>query len=189
MRTAFIGLDYIIDIMHPQGKIARCAAQATQRDVITKTNRALEIIAQKNWLKILVKVGFSANYIEQPKESPMFGKANELGALKLGSEGTNFHPDLNTADCLVITKPRVSAFHGTNLDVVLRANKIERLLIGGVSTAWAVQSTVRAAHDCDYQVCIIEDICAAADEQEHQTSIDLMSRIAKIVTVEDLKHW
>ncbi|MFC7781772.1 isochorismatase family cysteine hydrolase [Legionella taurinensis] len=189
MRTAFIGLDYIIDIMHPEGKIARCAEQAAERDIITKTNDALEIITQKGWLKILVKVGFSENYVEQPKHSPMFGKVNELGALRLDSKGTDFHPSLNTSDCLIVVKPRVSAFHGTNLDVVLRANKIERLLISGVSTAWAVQSTVRAAHDYDYQVCIIEDLCAAADRHEHQTSIDLMSRIAKVITVEDLKNF
>ncbi|MGQ3888306.1 isochorismatase family cysteine hydrolase [Legionella sp. CNM-1927-20] len=188
MRTAFLGLDYIIDIMHPKGKIARCAAQATERDIISKTNKVLEIAEEKQWLKLLVKVAFSANYTEQPKYSPMFGKVNELGALKLNSEGTNFHPNLNTTGCLSIIKPRVSAFYGTNLDVILRVNKIERLLIGGVSTAWAVQSTARDAHDRDYQVCIIEDICAAVTTHEHQSSIDLLSRIATILTVSDLKH-
>lgn len=43
MRTAFIGLDYIIDIMHPSGKIARCAAQASERQIISKANHALAI--------------------------------------------------------------------------------------------------------------------------------------------------
>ncbi|WP_419419633.1 isochorismatase family cysteine hydrolase [Legionella sp. D16C41] len=189
MPTAFLGLDYIIDIMHPKGKIARCAAQADERDIITKTNKVLEIAQEKQWLKLLVKVGFSENYTEQPKNSPMFGKVKELGALKLNSEGTNFHPNLNTKGCLSIIKSRVSAFYGTNLDIILRANKIERLLIGGVSTAWAVQSTVRDAHDRDYQVYIIEDICAAVTSHEHQTSIDLMSRIASIITVDDLKFF
>ena len=186
MKAAFIGLDYIVDIMHPRGKIARSATQAIQRGIIPKTNKALEIAAQKNWLKILVKVGFSPSYLEQPKQSPMFGKAHELEALMLGSEGTEFHPDLNTNDCFIITKPRVSAFYGTNLDVLLRTNKIEHLFIGGVSTAWAVQSAVRDAHDRDYQVSIIEDICAAADEQEHRSSVELMSRIAQIISVDDL---
>lgn len=36
MRTAFIGLDYIIDIMHPEGKIARSATHALERDVIKR---------------------------------------------------------------------------------------------------------------------------------------------------------
>lgn len=188
MRTAFIGLDYIIDIMHPNGKIARCATQSYERQVIDKANQVLALADNKNWLKILVKVGFNEDYLNQPKNSPMFGKVHELGALQLGSEGTEFHTDLNTQGCLVLVKPRVSAFYGTSLDAALRANKIERVLIGGVSTSWAVQSTARDAHDRDYQVGIIEDLCSAGDLEEHQSSINLISKIASILTVNDLKN-
>lgn len=188
MRTAFIGLDYIIDIMHPSGKIARCAAQAAERQIINKANHALSIAHEKKWLAILVKVGFHEQYIDQPKNSPMFGKVQELGALNLNAEGTAFHPDLNTDNCLYIIKPRVSAFYGTNLDAALRANQIERVLIAGVSTSWAVQSTARDAHDRDYQVCIVDDLCAAGDLNEHQLSIDLLSKIAQIIRVDDLSN-
>jgi len=188
VRTAFIGLDYIIDIMHPSGKIARCATQATERKIISKANRALAIAHEKKWITILVKVGFHEQYIDQPKNSPIFGKAHELGALNLNAEGTAFHPDLNTNDCLCIIKPRISGFYGTNLDAVLRANQIERVLLAGVSTSLAVQSTARDAHDRDYQVCIVEDLCAAGDLNEHQISIDLLSKIAKIISADDLKN-
>ncbi|KTC82501.1 isochorismatase [Legionella cherrii] len=187
MRTAFIGLDYIIDIMHPQGKIARSAAHAQERDIIKKVNKVLEIAKLKNWLTIMVKVGFSAHYTEQPKLSPIFGKVHELDALKLGSKGTEFHPELLIGNSLIMVKPRVSAFYGTALDAALRANQIERVILGGVSTSWAVQSTARDAHDRDYKVCIVEDICAAANQEEHQFSIQLMEKIAQIVTVNELK--
>lgn len=187
MRTAFIGLDYIIDIMHPQGKIARSAAHAQERDIIKKVNKVLEIAILKNWLTIMVKVGFSADYTEQPKHSPIFGKVNVLDALKLGSKGTEFHPELLIGNSLTMVKPRVSAFYGTALDAALRANQIERVILGGVSTSWAVESTARDAHDRDYKVCIVEDICAAANQEEHQFSIQLMEKIAQIVTVNELK--
>lgn len=130
MRTAFIGLDYIIDIMHPQGKIARSAAHAQERDIIKKVNKVLEIAKLKNWLTIMVKVGFSAHYTEQPKHSPIFGKVHVLDALKLGSKGTEFHPELLIGNSLVMVKPRVSAFYGTALDAALRANQIERIILG-----------------------------------------------------------
>ncbi|RUR07928.1 cysteine hydrolase [Legionella sp. km772] len=188
MSTAFIGLDYIIDIMHPRGKIARCAAQASERQIILKANQALAIAHEKNWLPILVKVGFNEHYLDQPKNSPMFGKVHELGALNLNAAGTAFHPDLHTHNCLCIIKPRVSAFYGTNLDAALRANQIERVLLAGVSTSWAVQSTARDAHDRDYQVNIIEDLCAAGDLDEHQLSINLLSKIAKIIHLDDLNN-
>lgn len=187
MNTAFIGLDYIVDITHPDGKIARSAEQVAKRGVIAKANRALAIAREKGWLTILVKVGFSPGYHEQPKHSPLFGRAHELGALALGEPGTEFHPDLQAvlAD-LVVVKPRVSGFYGTNLDAALRAGKIERVIIAGVSSAWAVQATARDAHDRDYEVLVAEDACAAANEEDHQSSMKLLATIAKIIRVEDM---
>ncbi|WP_079212633.1 cysteine hydrolase family protein [Brucella pituitosa] len=188
MKTAIILLDYIMDIIHPEGKIARSAQQALERDIIAKANRALDIARQKHWLIIHIKVGFSSDYSQQPKHSPMFGRAHEFRALELGSSGTDFHPDLHVGPSdLIITKPRVSAFYGTSLEPALRANSVERLVLAGVSSTWAVQSTARDAHDRDYRVVVVEDACAAASEEEHQASMKMLSTIASIVTVDDLK--
>ena len=59
MSTAFIGLDYIFDIVHPSGKMAASAAHVAERGVIAKANQALAIARNKGWLTILVKVGFT----------------------------------------------------------------------------------------------------------------------------------
>jgi biuret amidohydrolase len=88
---------------------------------------------------------------------------------------------------LVVVKPRISAFYGTNLEAALRAQKIERLMIAGVSTAWAVQSTVRDAHDRDYQVVVAEDACAASSEVESQQSIGLLAAISRVCRTDDLQ--
>jgi len=187
MNTALIALDYIFDITHPEGKIARSAQQVVERNIIAHTNQALALAQQKGWLRILVKVGFAADYIDQPKHSRMFGQVDKLGALALDQSGTAFHPDLvSELGELVIVKPRVSAFYGTNLDAVLRARSIERLIICGVSSTWAVQSTVRDAHDRDYQVSVLEDACAATTLEEHQISMATLAPIAEIITLKDL---
>ncbi|VVE75707.1 isochorismatase family cysteine hydrolase [Pandoraea sputorum] len=188
MNTAIIALDYIVDIMHPDGKIARSAQHASERNIVEKANRALEIARAKRWPVVLVKVGFSPSYIEQPKHSPMFGRANEFGALNVDGPGTQFHPELYVAPSdFILTKPRVSAFYGTNLEAVLRANAVEQVVLAGVSTTWAVQSTARDAHDRDYIVAVLEEACAAASDDEHQASMKVLSGISKIVSVGDLK--
>lgn len=189
MKTAFIGLDYIIDIVDASGKLAGTTAPLVKKhNVIAHANEALAIAHEKGWLSILVKVGFSPNYKDQPKSSPLFGRANEFGALALGEAGTGFHPDLHAdlAD-LVIIKPRVSGFYGTALDAALRANRIERLVVAGVSSPWAVEATTRDGHDRDYEVCIAEDACAAASEEEHQGAMKRLARIAKIIHVDDMR--
>ncbi|BEM87516.1 isochorismatase family protein [Serratia sp. YC16] len=187
MNTALIALDYIVDISHPEGKIARSAQQVIERDAIARANSALSLAQRKDWLRILVKVGFAAGYVDQPKYSRMFGLAHQFGAIALGQPGTDFHPDLaSDLGELTIVKPRVSAFYGTNLDATLRARRIERLVICGVSSTWAVQATARDAHDRDYQVLILEEACAAATAEEHRISMETLATIADIVTLEQL---
>jgi biuret amidohydrolase len=187
MNTAFIGLDYIVDIMHPDGKIARSAPQAAERRVIAHANQALAHAKQQGWLSVLVKVGFKPGYPEWPEHSPMLGKAKQFGALALGGPGTAFHPELNAdlAD-LVVEKPRVSAFYATVLEAALRARGIQRLVVGGVSTAWAVQALVREAHDRDYRVVVLDDACAAATAEEHEQSIALLCTIAQVIPTSEL---
>jgi len=187
MNTAFIGLDYIYDIVHAEGKLAKGSGQALDAAKLARVNQALTVSKEKGWLTILVKVGFAPGYINQPKDSPFFGGADKAGILELGTPGTEFHPDLKAdlAD-IVVVKPRVNAFYATELEAVLRANKIDRLVIAGVSTAWAVQATARDAHDRDYQVVVVEDASASATQAEHDESIRLLGRLARIVKVEDL---
>jgi nicotinamidase-related amidase len=55
---------------------------------------------------------------------------------------------------------------------VLRSHKVERLILAGVSTAWAVRATARDAHGRDYQVVVVEDACAAASEEEQEASME-----------------
>lgn len=189
MNTAFIGLDYIVDITHPDGGMAASAEQVTQRGVIANANRALDIGKRKGWLNVLVKVGFAKGYADQPKHSRLFGKAHEMGVLEAGSPGMEFHPELDAEKAdLVVIKPRVNAFYCTELDAALRARKIERVVIAGVSSALAVQSAVRDAHDRDYQVLILESACAAATAEDHQISMRLLDKLADVVTLEELEN-
>ncbi len=187
MNTALIGIDYIVDILDPNKATARSASHAMARDVIGKVNQAMAWGRSHGWLTILVKVGFAGNYADQPKQSPLFGRVHELNAFLLDTPGTEFHPQLDTrlAD-LILVKPRVSAFYGTSLDAALRARNIDHVLIAGVSSTLAVQSTVRDAHDRDYRVSVLEDACAATTEEVHRASMDMLRIIAEITTVDGI---
>lgn len=188
MTTAFVGLDYIVDLTHPDGKVARSAEQAAHRDIVRKANECLSLARQKGWLSVLVKVGFQPGYHELPLSSPMFGRAKEFGALALGQAGTEFHPDMQVslAD-VIVTKPRISAFYCTPLEALLRARKVDHLVVAGVSTAWAVQALAREAHDRDYTIDILEEACAASTREEHDASIGLLRGISRVVSLNDLR--
>lgn len=69
----------------------------------------------------------------------------------------------------------------------MRANKVVCLVIAGVSSTWADQSAARDAHDRDYDVVVLEDACAAADESEHDYSMRLLRKIANVIKVSELQ--
>ena len=187
MNKALLAIDFINDIAHQDGRIATSAAHVLEQDAITHANQALAHARAHGWLVILIKVGFDGGYLLQPKGSPMFGRANQFGALSLADSGTDFHPDLDVQPGdLVLTKPRVSPFYGTALEPALRANRIGHLYLCGVSTSWAIQAAARDGHDRDYAITILEDACAAADTSEHQGSLRMLGRIAEIIKVAQL---
>jgi len=148
MRTALVLIDLINDLIHPEGAMPTCAAEVQRRSVLAAANQALALARSRGWPVILVKVGFRADYPELAAHAPVLGRARQLGALRLGQWGTEFHADLalEPGDP-VLVKHRLSPFHGTALDTVLRAAGFERLLLGGVSTAWALQAAAREGHD------------------------------------------
>ncbi|MCP9772846.1 cysteine hydrolase [Synechococcus sp. Tobar12-5m-g] len=187
MRTALVLIDLINDITHPAGAMPTCAAEVERRGVLEAANRALALARRQGWPTMLVKVGFSAGYPELPVHAPIFARARELGALRLGQWGTEFHAELAVEPSdLVLVKHRLSPFHGTALAVMLRAAGIERLLLGGVSTAWALQAAAREGHDRDHRIVLVEDACAAATRDEHERSIEQLSRLATVVRSADL---
>ena len=66
---------------------------------------------------------------------------------------------------IVVTKRRVSAFSGSDLEVVLRAQDITHLVLCGIATSGVVLSTLREAADKDYQLTVLADCCVDNDEE------------------------
>ncbi len=80
------------------------------------------------------------------------------------NESTAIHPDVAPAENeVVIVKRRVGAFSFTELEMILRAQGIENLILTGVTTSRVVLSTVGQAFDLDYSLIVVNDYCADPD--------------------------
>lgn len=92
-----------------------------------------------------------------------------------GTRGHQIVPDLAPeSDELIVPKYRSSAFWGTNLDLLLRSNGIETVVVTGGSTEGCVESTARDAMFTNYYVVIAEDCVASDDHAQHDASMLLM---------------
>ncbi len=65
-------------------------------------------------------------------------------------------------DDIRIEKVRMSGFHGTHLDQVLRTQGINTLYFGGVNTDQCVTTTMEEAYFRDYNVVLLEDATATS---------------------------
>lgn len=93
-----------------------------------------------------------------------------------GTPGHDFVGELTPLpDELVVRKYRSSAFWGTNMELLLRSNGIQTVVVGGCTTEGCVESTARDAMFCDYYVVIADDCVGSDDRQQHDASMLLMS--------------
>jgi nicotinamidase-related amidase len=84
---------------------------------------------------------------------------------------------------VVVIKKRVGAFAGSDLAVVLSALEVSTLVLTGVATSGVVLSTLRHAADLDYQLIVLRDGCADADEEVHRVLLDkVFPRQADVMT-------
>jgi len=104
-----------------------------------------------------------------------------------GSEGQQFVPTLSPKPGdVVVKKYRSSGFWGTNLDMILRSNGVQTVVITGCTTEGCVESTARDALFNDYYVVVVEDCVASDDPQQHDASLLLMRHRFDLATSVDV---
>ena len=189
-RALYLVLDMQNDLVAADGPNGQSplGKQVRERKVLENTARAIDK-ARAAGLRIgFVRVGFSPDYRECPKNSPLFSGAEEMGLFKLGSRGTEIHADLAPrSEDLQVVKHRVSPFYATTLSAQLSALEITRIYCSGVSTQAVVQATVRDGHDRDFEMIVLEDCCAAPEATEHANSIQSIARFCTVTTSRDVE--
>lgn len=189
MKRALLVVDFINEIVDPDGQLAAkgYANFVTEHETFRYVNMAIEAFREAGDPVIFVRLAFDPSYTNPPKGSPLFGRAHELGILADGSWSTEINSALryNSKDEVVV-KPRVSAFHDTQLATMLRGRGITDVYIAGVATDLAVEATARSAHDNDFAVWVVGDACAAANADDHEKSLRFLPKIARLVRASSL---
>jgi nicotinamidase-related amidase len=184
-RRALLSMDFVNDVVHPEGKFADHGypEAARRRGVLENAAAALEAARTAGEPVIHVVVGFRPGYPELPAGSPVFADCAEHGKLAQDGWGAEIHGAVKPLPGEpVILKRRVSPFHGTDLDVLLRTLGVGRVALAGVATDLVVLSTARDAHDRDYGVEVLEDAAASANDALHEAAILLAARTATVTT-------
>ena len=137
---------------------------------------------------IYVVVGFRQGMPEISRNNKGFSAVKERLSKTDMNQWMAIHPGVAPQPGeIVVTKRRVSAFTGSDLEVVLRGQDIGHLVLTGIATSGVVLSTLREAADKDYQLSVIADCCADSDPEVHRV---LMSKVfPRQAEVINLDQW
>ena len=160
-----------------------------QEEFIARASSVVRAARTAGMAVIHVQVGFRPGAPELGDRNKFFATIKSSPQHQSFFQGTSgaIHPALGPeASDLVVTKHRISAFTGTDLEMLLRAKEIETLVMFGIATSGVVLSTLLEAGDADYRVLVIEDCCADLDGELHQALLTrLFPKRAEVLQAAD----
>jgi nicotinamidase-related amidase len=174
-------------VMDMQSSILNRLTDASS--VLVNVKKALGLARNRKIPVIYVVVGFRPGTPEINTNNKAFTTYKQSLVSANMEEMIKIHPELSPQPGEVtVVKRRVSAFTGSDLEVVLKAFSVQHLIITGVSTSGVVLSTIREAADKDYTLTVLSDCCADLDEEVHRVLMNkVFPRQADVMTLDEWK--
>jgi nicotinamidase-related amidase len=166
------------------------AAYAKEPGFISRAAAVLAAARRQRVPVIHVKVAFRPGVPEaSPRNAFLSAVKASIPHQRFFSDASGaLHPGLGVeSGDLVVTKSRVSAFAGTDLEILLRATDKRHIALLGIATSGAVLATALQAADLDYRTFVIGDCCADAPESVHEQLIaHVLPRQATVLTAGEM---
>jgi len=97
--------------------------------------KAVETARQKGVQVIYVRVGFSEGYPEVSPKNRMFANVAKRSGIEVAEDSMQIAEAVKPMKYEpIVTKHRVSAFAGSNLEMILRSKQIDELILCGIAT-------------------------------------------------------
>jgi nicotinamidase-related amidase len=176
MSTALLVMDVQVGIV---------ARFADDPGIVDRLRRAVDAARRASVRVIYVVVGFRDDYAEVSPNNRSFAAIAQTRAFANTDNSREIHAGIapQPGD-IIVTKKRVSAFAGSDLDMVLRAQQVDHVVLSGISTSGVVLSTIRQAADLDFRVTVLADGCADGDAEVHRVLMDkVFARQGDVVTI------
>ena len=120
--------------------------------------------------------------------APLFEGVVESKAVVRGTWGAQPVPGLEPKPGdHVVSKMRMSAWEGTNLETVLKAEKRDIVIVTGAWTNMSIEHTARTGADKGYVMIVPEDGCSTMNADWHKASINYaLQNVSAVTTVDDV---
>ena len=180
-KTTLLIADFYRDMM-------TTLPHAIDRKVVEKTQAVQKAARDAGILVCYSATVFRPGYIEISDRNKTFSQRKASEQPAISDPMLVIHEAVRPIEGeVVVGKHRVNALFGTDLDMTLRANNIETIILLGYATSGVVLSTTRYAADADYRIIIVEDCCSDSDIEVHDFLTQrIFPRQADVVQSEDV---
>lgn len=137
---------------------------------------------------MFVRLAYRAGMPEVAVGNPVFGALRTREQfLREDAPSTSVHPSLEPrANEPVVTRRRIGAFTGSDLQLLIGAADADRVVLAGVITSGVVLSTLVQAVDLDLAVTVLRNACRDRDPELHAALVDRMfPRLAQVIDVDE----
>lgn len=173
-KAALLIVDVQNDYCHSDGALAKTGEDVSAVKKIVPNLQKLLL-----WARTYKKPVIFVQTIHDFATDSEVWKNRSSGRMKNvcrpGSWGAQFFEIAPNPGEIVVNKHKYSAFINTPLDSILRAHKIETLLVAGVCTNVCVESTARDGFMMDYRIVLLSDACASYSQQAHRMTLENIS--------------
>lgn len=184
-KTALLLLHWQKDIAtsefkHSHNMPERLAAAHT----IENTQAVLKASRENGVLVVYVNASHRPGYPEIPdNRAPIFKNVAAGGAHIRGSRDAEVIDQLEMIDDeIVVYNYNPSAFCYTDLDLILRNKGITDLVLSGLSTNWAVETTARHGVCLGYFIYTLKDCCNShSDEMHNWPMINILPKLGAVI--------
>jgi gluconolactonase len=187
-RCALIIQDMQNDVMMEGGAFASTGSPAHAREQnVVENIKTLARACRSRGIPVI-----HVHFVRRPDgrdmtlNAPLFEGALDANALVEGTWGALAVPGLEPqAGDHVVAKNRMSAWEGTRLETILRAEGRDIIIETGAWTNMSIEHTARTGADKGYLMVIPENGCSTMNADWHRASIEYaMQNVALVTTVD-----
>jgi maleamate amidohydrolase len=178
-RPALLIVDFVMAYLDPASPL-----YAGVEDALASNERLLAAARQARIPVLFTNVVYTPGGADG---GIFYRKVPVLKLFERGSPLGAFPPSLSPReDELVITKQYASSFFGTHLAATLTAQRIDTLLITGLSTSGCVRATALDACQHGFLPFVVREGCGDRHPGPHEASLfDLQAKYAEVISEAD----
>ena len=163
------------EIDTPFQRIFRPRAEKT--GIIGVQERLLDGFRMANAKVVYTLVTYQPGFPGVTPNSPLYRTAIDADTLLEGTPAVEVIDELAPRPNEPVVRGQGSSgFDRTPLDTILRWAGVDTLVLAGVATDVAVESTARGACDLGYRTIVVSDACTADSDEAHARALDVLQK-------------